>query len=258
MTYNADVQDLSINGEIRLYELDARLYGGEIFRFHAMMDWSDWDLLMSIDANATLETSRTLEHQIVYWQGNPYSPLPMEVANIDITSSGKAATVNLTMSNTWDGQIGALSAYCRLFQDFRNCPVVVINTFAKYLDAVNFPNGVNPSASNKCKKQMFYVDQKTSENITQVSFDLTDPMNLTGVKIPLRDISAYCHWALRGGYRSGEGCTYMGSKMFDKDDNPTDDPSKDKCGGRNKSCGLRFENEPRPHGGFVAVPLIKG
>lgn len=41
MTYNADVQDLSINGEIRLYELDARLYGGEIFRFHAMMDWSD-------------------------------------------------------------------------------------------------------------------------------------------------------------------------------------------------------------------------
>ena len=258
MTFNSEVQQLSIDSEVKLYELDATMYGGEIFRFHAMMDWSDWDLLMCIDPESSLKPSQVSDHQIIYWQGNAYYPVPIDLANESQTSSGKAATINLTISNTINDQKGTISAYCRLMNNFENCPVKVITTFAKYLDASNFPEGENPYAANESKVRIYYVDQKTSENPIQVSFDLTDPMNLTGVKIPLRDISSYCQWALRGMYRSGEGCTYAGSAMFDKDDNPTDDPSQDKCGARNKSCAVRFGDEPRPHGGFVAVPLIKG
>lgn len=258
MTFNADVQRLSVDHEVKLYELDATMYGGEIFRFHAMMDWSDWDLMMSAGISPPEGTDRDKSNQIIWWQGHPYWAIPIEVGNEEKTSTGKASSVSLTISNTGGGQIGAISAYCRIYKNFANCPVTITTTFAKYLDAVNFPGQVNPLAANECKKSIYYVDQKTSENLTQVSFDLTDPMNLTGVKIPLRDITSYCTWALRGMYRSGEGCTYTGEAMFDKDDNPTDDPSKDKCGGRNKSCGKRFGDEPRPHGGFVAVPMIKG
>nr|MDA4987746.1 phage minor tail protein L [Acinetobacter baumannii] len=65
-----------------------------------------------------------------------------------------------------------------------------------------------------------------------------------------------CHWCMMGKYR-GEECGYTGVAMFTDKDEPTDNPALDRCGGRLRSCRLRFgENKPLPFGGFPASSLL--
>lgn len=257
MTFQSDVQKLEVTGKIRLFELDATKYDGPIFRFHALANWSDFDILTAAGNPLVEGTSYNRETMSIFWQGQEYLPVPIELGDVEISSRGPSSSISLTIANTIDGQKGVMSAYCRLFNDFSNCELRIINTFAKYLDAINFPNG-NDNASNECLEQVWYVNQRKSENLLQITFELTDPTNLVGMKIPMRDITTYCHWALIGGYRMGEGCNYTGSARFTSDDEPTDDPAQDICGGRFKSCELRFGTAAKPFGGFVASNLIKG
>ena len=89
-----------------------------------------------------------------------------------------------------------------------------------------------------------------------VQWDLSSPGEIDNHGLPGRQMTTFCHWAMTGGYR-GPNCGYTGRLMFDDDDNPTDDPSKDICKGCLSSCKLRLgENEELPHGGFPAVSLI--
>lgn len=255
MTFKSDVQKLEVNGFIRLFELDASKYGGPIFRFHGITGWSDFDIVHNFGASDPKAEPRVRDNLSIIWQGQEYSAIPIDVGNISLDSSGKASSVTFTVSNTIDDVKGAFGAYCRLFNDFIGCKLKIINTFAKYLDAVNFPNG-NTTAANEASTQTWIVNQRTSENLLQISFDLTDPANHSGFKIPTRDITNYCHWALLGNYRSGEGCTYTGAAMFDEEDNPVSDPANDKCGARYNSCNIRFGNAPLPFGGYVSSSLI--
>jgi phage-related protein len=48
--------------------------------------------------------------------------------------------------------------------------------------------------------------------------------------IPTRQITSLCEWALRGQYRSGDGCTYNGTAYFDAKGNAVADPALDVCG----------------------------
>ena len=256
MTFKSDVQKLEAGGFIRLFELDASKYGGPIFRFHGIIGWSDFDIVHSFGTGDPSAESRMRDNLSIIWQGQEYSATPIDVGNISIDSSGKASSVTFTVSNTIDDVKGAFGAYCRLFNDFIGCKLKIINTFAKYLDAANFPNG-NVTAANEASSQTWIVNHRTSENLLQISFDLTDPVNHSGFKIPTRDITNYCHWALLGNYRSGEGCTYTGIAMFDENDELVDDPALDKCGARHNSCKLRFGKKPKPFGGFVSSSLIK-
>lgn len=256
MSFKSDVQKLEINGAIRLFELDATKYGGPIFRFHGIIGWSDFDIVHSFGSDDPSAMSKVRDNLSIIWQGEEYTAIPIDVGNISIDSSGKASSVTLTVSNTIDDVKGAFGAYCRLFNDFIGCKLKIINTFAKYLDAANFPNG-NTTAANEHVSQVWIVNHRTSENMLQISFDLTDPANHSGYKIPTRDITNYCHWALLGDYRSGEGCTYTGAAMFDEEDNPVSDTANDKCGARYNSCKIRFGNAPLPFGGYVSSSLIK-
>jgi len=44
----------------------------------------------------------------------------------------------------------------------------------------------------------------------------------------------------------------------DSDDVATDDPARDQCGGRVRSCKLRFgQDKPLPYGGFPAAGLLR-
>jgi len=47
---------------------------------------------------------------------------------------------------------------------------------------------------------------------------------------------------MRGWYRTGTGCDYVGNKYFTKDGMPTDDPAKDECGGLLKDCKARHDD----------------
>lgn len=232
---NADFQKTSVDGVVRLFELDASKLGAGVLRFHGHNhDKNDGNII---------------------FRGQEYSPQALSVTGLEMRSDGRASTPTLTLANNIGGVQGAVSAYCLQFNDFANAKLTVITTLAKYLDPVNFDDG-NPNASDECKEQLWFVEQKTSENAQQVTFELANPIDLEGFTLPGRENNNYCHWAVVGKYR-GEECGYTGTAMFDEHDNPTNNPILDKCGGRMKSCVCRFgKNKPLPFGGCPASSLI--
>lgn len=104
--------------------------------------------------------------------------------------------------------------------------------------------------------EIWYIDQKTSEDGEAVVWELSSPGEIDNHGLPGRQMTTFCHWAMTNGYR-GPDCGYTGAAMFDDEDNPTDDPVLDQCKGCLSSCKLRFgENNELSFGGFPAVSLI--
>lgn len=166
-------------------------------------------------------------------------------------SDGKASAPTLSLANNFRGIQGAISAYCLQFKDFAGVKLKVITTLAKYLDAENFSAG-NPSAQNEAKEQLWYIEQKTSENAQQVTFELSNPIDFEGLKIPVRQISNYCQWE----YRSEE-CGWTGANLFTNKDEPIDNPAFDQCSRRLSGCECRFgKGNVLRFGAFPASSLL--
>ena len=259
---NSDFQKLSVTGRVTLYELDATKLGAGIFRWHGHISHEEWQYLFKFANQAEFTDSayritntgtEDIVRRDIIWQGQTYSPMPIQTDGLEVRGDGKASTPTLALANNIDGVQGAISALCLQYDDFAGARLTVINTMAKYLDAANFTNG-NPQAANEYRKQVWYVEQKTSENRSTVTFELSNPVDFEGARIPSREITNYCHWAVHGRYR-GQECQYMGAARFTDKGVPTADPSKDKCGGRLSDCRIR-NNEGR-FGGYPSSALIK-
>ena len=259
----SDLQKLSITGLVTLYELDATKLVAGIMRWHGHMSYEDWRYIYEYTDQAkftdmsqrTTESSGTAQDVVkrdIIWQGQIYSPVSIQTEGLEVRGDGKASTPNLAIANNLDGRHGAISALCLQFDDFAGAKLTVINTMAKYLDAANFTQG-NPQAANEYRKQLWYVEQKTSENVSAVTFELSNPVDFEGARIPSREITSFCHWAVHGRYRGAE-CKYMGRARYDKKGNPTTDPSKDQCGARLSDCRLR--NNEENFGGFPSSSLL--
>ena len=61
---------------------------------------------------------------------------------------------------------------------------------------------------------------------------------MEGQMLPAQQITKLCRWACMNQYR-GEACAYIGTALFTKHDEPTDDPAQDRCAGRWRSCKVR-------------------
>ena len=269
MTLNSDFQKLYVDGLITLFELDARSLGAGILRFHGHIAYEDWErIYLTVDTTSFTADTTLISADKVYdvggnkvwmrniiWQGETFEPMALDVSGLEMRSDGKASAPTLSMANNINGVQNAVSAYCLQFGDFIGAKLKVITTLAKYLDADNFSNG-NVSASNEAKEQLWYIEQKTSENSQAVTFELSNPIDFEGLRIPVRQITSMCHWAVMGDYR-GEECGYTGAAMFTDKDEPTDNPALDKCAGFLNSCQLRFgENAELPFGGYPAANLL--
>lgn len=187
--------------------------------------------------------------QNIIWQGETFEPMALEVSGLEMRSDGKASAPTLSMANNIGGIQGAVSAYCLQFGDFAGAKLKVITTLAKYLDAENFSTGNSTANPSEKREQIWFIEQKTSENSQQVTFELSNPVDFEGLKIPTRQISNYCNWE----YRSEE-CGYIGSAMFTEKDEPTDNPALDRCNYRTSGCRCR-ENELH-FGGFPASSMV--
>ena len=262
MTLNSDFQKLYVDGLITLFELDARALGAGILRFHGHISYEDWERIYTSIGSAELIGADTGSigkvfdsgdkkawHRNIIWQGETFEPMALEVSGLEMRSDGKASAPTLSMANNIGGIQGAVSAYCLQFGDFAGAKLKVITTLAKYLDAENFSTG-NPTANpSEKREQIWFIEQKTSENAQQVTFELSNPVDFEGLKIPTRQISNYCNWE----YRSEE-CGYIGSAMFTEKDEPTDNPTLDRCNYRTSGCRCR-ENELH-FGGFPASSMV--
>lgn len=245
---NSDFQKLSVTGLVTLYELDATKLGAGIFRWHGHVSSDSWRII----DDTVVDDGATVKRDII-WQGQTYSPMPIQTDGLEVRGDGKASTPSLALANNINGVQGAISALCLQYDDFAGARLTVINTMAKYLDAANFTNG-NPQAANEYRKQVWYVEQKTSENRSAVSFELSNPVDFEGARIPSREITNYCHWGVHGRYR-GQECKYIGVAKFTKEGRPTTDSKLDQCGSRLSDCRLR--NNEGNFGAFPSSALIK-
>lgn len=262
MALNSDLQKLYVDGLITLFELDARALGAGILRFHGHISYEDWERIYSYigsdgmlgdEAQLIGEVFENTESKTWYrniiWQGETFEPMALEVSGLEMRSDGKASAPTLSMANNIGGIQGAVSAYCLQFGDFAGAKLKVITTLAKYLDAENFSTGNATANPSEKREQIWFIEQKTSENAQQVTFELSNPVDFEGLKIPTRQISNYCNWE----YRSEE-CGYIGSAMFTEKDEPTDNPTLDRCNYRTSGCRCR-ENELH-FGGFPASSMV--
>lgn len=224
MSFNNEVQKDSVQSFITLYELDARKLGGEVYRFHG-------------------HTHSENDGKII-WQGQEFIPIAIKADGLEVRSDGKASTPTLTIHNDIGGVSQALRFLCLRFGDFAGAKLKVIHTLAGYLDSTDEQN---------YRTALWYIEQKTSETNSTTTFELSNPVDFEGLKIPVRQITSYCHWAVCGRYRVEE-CGYIGTARFTHDGKPTDNPELDKCGGRLSDCKLR--NHETRFGGFPASSLV--
>ena len=260
----SDLQKLSVTGLVTLYELDATKLGAGIMRWHGHVSFEDWQYLFKFAsksefADSAYRIKNTGTEDIVkrdlIWQGNIYNPIPIQSDGLEMRGDGRASTPSLAIANNIDGIQGAISAMCLQFDDFSGSRITVYNTLAQYLDADNFSDG-NPQANpSEFRKQVWYIEQKVSENASQVTFELSNPVDFEGARIPSRDITSFCSWAVHGRYRGAE-CGYTGTAMFTEDGTPTDRADLDRCGGRLSDCRIR--NNSERFGGFPSSSLVSG
>ena len=180
----------------------------------------------------------------VVFQGITYSAAPIEVDGFELTSKGTLPRPTMRIANV----TGAISALLLTYNPLQ-AKVTRIRTCKKFLDAVNFPGGVNPTAdpTAKFEDQVWYIDRVSKEYIQLVEFELVSKLDLTNLQLPGRQVQDYCPWVYRG-----VECTYNGTSCFDVNDNPTT-AANDVCGKRFNSCKIRFQSQgisDYPHGGY--------
>lgn len=231
VSITSEIQTLAPSAVIELFVLDLTAFGGDVYRFHA--------------------GTNGLRQRIV-WQGNTYEPFPVQVSGFEYNGNGQLPRPKLLAANV----TGIISILTMTYQDLLGAKLTRKRTFAKYLDAVNFSGSINPTADPTAEfaDDIFFIDRKSNESRDIVEFELAAAFDVTGVKLPRRQIvQNVCPWRYRG-----SECGYTGSDYFDANDNPVATLALDKCGKRLDSCKARFgEYEELPFGGFPAAGLIR-
>lgn len=192
---NAEIQSLNPSALITLFELDLSdiifnssvLNESErIFRFHSELKLINTD---------------------IFWQGDRYVASPIMASDFELTTKGSTPTPKLTIvSNDESIDIFAtLRQKIRELGDIVGAKVTRIRTFAKYLDANNFPNsasrpiGFAPDPYSEFPRDIYYVERKSRENKNIIEYELASIFDVQGIKLPGRIVSSNrCMWVYRG------------------------------------------------------------
>lgn len=230
-TITSEIQKLEPSAIVEMFEMDATDFGGDLLRFHA--------------------GTNGLRQNLV-WQGNTYTAFPIEASGFDFSGNGQLPRPKLRVANV----TGAITLLALEYDDLLGAKITRKRTLAKYLDAVNFPGGTNPSADPDAEfaSDIFFVDRKASETRDVVEFELAAAFDVAGVQLPRRQIiQNVCVWRYRG-----TECGYTGTNYFDANDAAVGSAGLDVCGKRLSSCEARFgANNPLPFGSFPAAGLTR-
>lgn len=227
MTIATEIQSLSPTQMVEFFVLDLTpITPGEIMYFHSGINQLQ---------------------QVIVWQGQQYFPLPIEAEGFDMNTKGTLPRPKIRLANV----DGLFSAEVYLNDDFVGCKVTRKRTFARFLDAVNFPGGVNAEAdpTQYLPDEIWIIDQKIAENRYIVEWELASAFDLQNVQLPARQmIKDTCTWKYRGA-----DCGYTGTLYFDEADQSVSTSTADVCGKRVRSCRLRHQNVVVPFGGFPGL-----
>jgi lambda family phage minor tail protein L len=214
------IQKLDPGALIELFELDTSSMGGSIDRFHA----------------GTNESRAP-----IVWQGNTYSPWPVQAEGFEMTGRGTLPTPSLKVANI----AGTITALNLAYDDMIGAKITRKRTFARYLDG---QPGADATAA--FPDDVYYVERKVMENRVMVHYALSSVMDVEGVMIPKRQVlSNLCGWRYRG-----PDCGYAGGAVATNKDVATAVLGLDDCSKRLSGCKLRFGPfGPLPYGGFLGA-----
>ena len=195
--------------------------------------------------------------QDIVFGGVTYSAVPIEVDGFEVTTKGTLPRPRMTIANA-DGAITALLlTYNPLQAEVRR-----IRTCKKFLDAVNFPDSLNPTADPTAMfnggYESWYIDRVATENPQVVEFELIGKLDLTNLRLPKRQVVEHCPWRYKG-----EECGYQPGALFNLSNEPVADPAQDQCAKNIRACELRFpkgqgignNDSLLPFGGFPGARL---
>lgn len=227
----SEIQKLAPSAVIELFVLDLSHFNEGVVRFHA--------------------GTNELRRQVV-WQGNTYEPFPIQAEGFEFNGNGQMPRPKLKVANV----TGSITALILSYQDLVGAKVTRKRTLLKYLDAVNFISGANPTADVTAEfaDDVYFIDRKSRETRDVVEFELAAAFDLEGVSLPRRQIvQNVCPWLYRG-----SECGYTGTAYFNANDETVSSRAQDACGKRLVSCQKRFgANAELPFGGFPAAGLIR-
>ena len=125
----------------------------------------------------------------IVWKGNSYLRFPVQASGFAF-QKGQLPRPKLIVSNATSLISAILLSVNETTagNDLTGATVTRIRTLAKFLDAVNFPDGTNATANPSAEfpKEIYSIDRKSAENRETVEFELAAPTDLAGVRIPKR------------------------------------------------------------------------
>jgi len=222
---------------------------GQLSLAKGLTIWEGFELVLP-DQTIRFHSGTNENLGSVIWQGNTYTPWPLNGTEFGTPGSGSPARPKLQVGNFGS----TISALCRQYEDLLGAKLKRQRTLVKYLDAANFSDG-NPTANpnEHYPIETWIVTRKVNEVPTTVEFELGSPLDLQGVKLPRRQVVAgTCLWA----YRSGE-CGYAGGPVATYANVLTSDPAQDQCSRTMIGCKMRFgANGELPFGGFPGIARV--
>ncbi len=170
----SDLQNINPSSIIELFTLtlDSTLHGAStVYRFHA---------------GSTLNNNGE-----IVWAGNTYQRFPIKAEGFAF-QKGQLPRPTLTVSNA----LGTITAILlnvnstTTGNDLTGATVTRIRTLARFIDAVNFPENVNPygtpDPTAEFPQEIYKIDRKSAENREFVQFELAAVFDLAGIRAPKR------------------------------------------------------------------------
>ncbi len=170
----SDLQNINPSSIIELFTLtlDSTLHGAStVYRFHA---------------GSTLNNNGE-----IVWAGNTYQRFPIKAEGFAF-QKGQLPRPTLTVSNA----LGTITAILLNVNsttsgnDLTGATVTRIRTLARFIDAVNFPENVNPygtpDPTAEFPQEIYKIDRKSAENREFVQFELAAVFDLAGIRAPKR------------------------------------------------------------------------
>ena len=173
----SDLQKVNPSAVIELFTIttDASIHGSaQTYRFHNGSN---------LNANGD-----------IIWAGDQYLKFPIQVEGFAY-QKGQLPRPTMTVSNAL-GTITAILLNVNQVttgNDLTGATVTRIRTLARYLDAINFPGGINPlgtpDPTAEFPQEIYKIDRKAAENREVVTFELAAVFDLVGVIAPKRQVT---------------------------------------------------------------------
>lgn len=167
-----------------------------------------------------------------------YTGVPIELDRMTTETSGEISDINISIPNT----NRVVEAFIQNQNYLRGKEVYIISAFTKHLPSGDSSRhlGTIPD-KNAIIKEKLFVDS-TSSDESVVTFSCKPKFTIKHVRIPGRNFSRECDWALKARYAATE-CDPLGS--VDTVTFPTCDGTLDNC---------RERHNIKRFGGFSSIP----